>query len=367
MNNTKDAAVIYEDLSTAQKIPIRCITEIEDKRFTEFIVYESYRPSNLKDILDYMKFCVEMRCNLVDKMGEEEEELLELSEASKGIKDYYRTNLQTTLPSGIDQDNILVFDSNFESGNLHRANIVSLKEYNLFLNPDTNTKGNSQWFYFAVTNTTKDSLVKFNILNCTRSVGLFKDGMRPMVFSEQDFIEHKIAWSASTFNVTYNKNNIERKIANGEIRSYFTLSFSYKFKYSSDRVYFAYSRPYTMNSLLHLLKSVLDEMKENASYIKSIEHDLLQKRIKEFIIHNKLDQIKNTGKKHTKDKAINLIHTSSGSVPDIHYSNWITSESINIESKGIIYRQEILCKTFCGLPIILLTITNVKYVLLVII
>ena len=37
----------------------------------------------------------------------------------------------------------LVFDSNFESGNLYWAEAVSLTEYNLFMNVDTNTRGHS--------------------------------------------------------------------------------------------------------------------------------------------------------------------------------------------------------------------------------
>ena len=37
--------------------------------------------------------------------------------------------------------NCLLFDSNFESGNLERAEYVKQTEYNLYLNVDTNTKG----------------------------------------------------------------------------------------------------------------------------------------------------------------------------------------------------------------------------------
>ena len=47
-------------------------------------------------------------------------------------------------------DNLLVFDSKFESGNLRRAIKVSNVEYNLLMENDFNTKGHTQWFYFKV-------------------------------------------------------------------------------------------------------------------------------------------------------------------------------------------------------------------------
>ncbi len=48
------------------------------------------------------------------------------------------------------QDNILIFDSRFECGNLRRAVKVNNVEYNLWLENDVNTKGHTQWFYFKV-------------------------------------------------------------------------------------------------------------------------------------------------------------------------------------------------------------------------
>ena len=51
---------------------------------------------------------------------------------------------------------------------------------------DTNTKGHTQWFYFAVTNTKQGHTVRFNIKNCTKNYSMFRQGMGPMVFSEVD-------------------------------------------------------------------------------------------------------------------------------------------------------------------------------------
>ena len=46
----------------------------------------------------------------------------------------------------------LIFDSNFESGNLDLVLKKKEGEYDLFMRVDTNTKGHHQWFYFSVVN-----------------------------------------------------------------------------------------------------------------------------------------------------------------------------------------------------------------------
>lgn len=63
------------------------------------------------------------------------------------------------------RDETLVFESRFESGNLDLAVKVSDTEYNLLLQNDSLTNGNTLWFYFKVSNTRKGKTVKFNILN----------------------------------------------------------------------------------------------------------------------------------------------------------------------------------------------------------
>jgi len=60
--------------------------------------------------------------------------------------------------------NSIIFDSQFESGNLDLVLKVSESEYNLFLRPDTNTCGHMQWFYFTVKNKQKAKF-RFNICN----------------------------------------------------------------------------------------------------------------------------------------------------------------------------------------------------------
>jgi cytosolic carboxypeptidase protein 2/3 len=70
---------------------------------------------------------------------------------------------------------LLVFDSNFEGGNLDSAYVVNENEYNLLMKVDTNTKGSSFWFYFKVRGVWKSKekedgrIVKFNIINFGKS------------------------------------------------------------------------------------------------------------------------------------------------------------------------------------------------------
>lgn len=47
----------------------------------------------------------------------------------------------------------LNFDSFFEGGNLDMAVKLSDLEYDLYMRPDTNSKGHQSWFYFKVANT----------------------------------------------------------------------------------------------------------------------------------------------------------------------------------------------------------------------
>ena len=65
-------------------------------------------------------------------------------------------------------NDILHFDSIFESGNLLQAEIVNPNEYQLYMQVDTNTRGHQQWFYFRVRNTRADKKYTFRIMNFTK-------------------------------------------------------------------------------------------------------------------------------------------------------------------------------------------------------
>jgi hypothetical protein len=68
------------------------------------------------------------------------------------------------IPKSIDDDT-LIFESRFETGNLRRAIHIHEYEYDLILRPDESPKGHTQWYYFSVANTRKNKQYTFNILN----------------------------------------------------------------------------------------------------------------------------------------------------------------------------------------------------------
>ena len=146
-------------------------------------------------------------------------------------------------------DQTLIFESRFESGNLETVFKLSPTEYNLVLQNDINTKGNTQWFFFNVKNTTKSLKVKFNIINLCKSDSLYNQGMQVLVYSESAEANEQKGWFRNPEPVAYTKNNLKKP--NG--KPYYCISYSYTFNYSQDSVYFAYSHPYTYTDLMSYL------------------------------------------------------------------------------------------------------------------
>ena len=294
------------------EIMIKRINKIYDERYNTKIIYESYKPSNLYLMLDYINFCISFRNILPNRLLFYDPYLdtdmrsifgnsvslieqialpnfIESPNVSTEIKTYYDTEFQSNLPSQLDQTKILIFDSKFECGNLDRVNIISLNEYNLFLNTDTNTYGHTQWFYFSVSNTFMNQEITFHILNCCKSGRLFNEGMNPLVYSEKEYENNETEWMSNTYNVSYIKNDLNKNLSlnsdsNLKISSnYYTLTFSYKFKYNSDKVYFAYSRPYTLGMHFSLLNTIKRKLLRKATKAEFLDDDKLNERIKEFL------------------------------------------------------------------------------------
>lgn len=278
----------------------------------------------------------------------------------------------------------MIFDSNFESGNLHRVNIVSLYEYNLFLNVDTNTKGHSLWFYFAVTNVQTLHKVTFNVLNCTKPAPSFRAEMRPWVFSELEFEESGSEWKSE--GVGWHKRNDIPRNAAGE-KTYYTFSFTYTFKHAGDRVYFAYNRPYTVTMYKNMLKDVRRRVEERARKTVELEDGALQEEIRQFVAGENKKSSKTSrpsvvrkaaGKeepastKQLKDRTIKFPESGLADASTLRryvearreFSyKWLKSENFQVETSDFVYRQETLCRSFGGFPIELITITATPYLL----
>ena len=89
----------------------------------------------------------------------------------------------------------LTFDSMFESGNLDLALQVQPREFNLYLKPDTNTKGYCNWFFFKITRKPDDKgrfprrSYQFNIMNMYKKKILYRNDAKPLASVQE--ILHK--------------------------------------------------------------------------------------------------------------------------------------------------------------------------------
>ena len=126
----------------------------------------------------------------------------------------------------------LVFESRFEGGNLYSAYRVAEQEYNLYLNPDTNSDKHTQWYYFRVSNTMRGASYTFNINNLANKDSQYKYGMRPLMYS----MKKNKGWERCGHNIYYFENHVAKTAEQG---NYNTLSFRVEFDYDDDEVYFA--------------------------------------------------------------------------------------------------------------------------------
>ena len=126
------------------------------------------------------------------------------------------------------------------------AQKVSESEYNLLMQNDINTNGHTQWFYFQVKNTKKNSNIRFNIMNFSKCDSLFNYGMKISVYSQKksESEEKPVAWHKGGDNISYYANGIRKDVVFYS-RSYYSLSFNYKFDHDDDTVFFAYHVPLT--------------------------------------------------------------------------------------------------------------------------
>ncbi|XP_076102521.1 cytosolic carboxypeptidase 1-like isoform X2 [Mytilus galloprovincialis] len=148
--------------------------------------------------------------------------------------------------------NSLRFNAQFECGNLRKAIWVREFEYDLILNPDVNTNHHHQWFYFEVSNMIADIPYRFNIVNCEKLNSQFNFGMKPVMFSVTESIEGRPFWSRVGTDICYYKNHFTRSAqATGGVKgkTYFTATFTVKFKHNKDICYMAYHFPYTYTTL----------------------------------------------------------------------------------------------------------------------
>ncbi|XP_055587039.1 uncharacterized protein LOC129739589 isoform X2 [Uranotaenia lowii] len=174
---------------------------------------------------------------------------------------------QTTAHPNVFDPDDLVFESRFESGNLGRAIKITPTYYELYLRPDMYTNRHTQWFYFRVKNTKAKVVYRFSIINLTKPDSLYKEGMRPLMYSTLDAEYRQIGWQRCGENIAYFRNddngNYHHRPTLGDDddeeyvgNSTFTLSFNIEFRYDGDTVFFAHSYPYTYSDLQDYLMNI---------------------------------------------------------------------------------------------------------------
>lgn len=102
--------IIYEEPALSEKIPIKYHKLTEDKLYNQRVIYESYKPSNFREMQDYMNFILNLRkitpnCIKNKKDNAQTnvppEDLLNCPEVSQEIKNYYNSDLQTQMPKEV--------------------------------------------------------------------------------------------------------------------------------------------------------------------------------------------------------------------------------------------------------------------------
>ena len=159
-------------------------------KYFKYKIYECFKPETLKQTRNYVEFLTTYDPDSNGCTVSEED-------LSPELYSYLSKDMETQLPRHINQKRLLQFDSNFESGNLDSAYLVSEAEYNLLCKVDTNTKGNTYWFYFKVLNWRAGSTVTFNLLNVARDLAPFYSrGMQVLTRTESASGKLKTPWVA---------------------------------------------------------------------------------------------------------------------------------------------------------------------------
>lgn len=125
---------------------------------------------------------------------------------------------------------------------------------------DTNGGSNLQWFFFRVRNPENmTDMIRINIVNFTKGNSLFYYGMKPSIWSLNANKKNQVGWIQGGQNVDYDISPYHEEINKmnpHKPKSYYCMSFDYKFETGNDDVYFSYTVPYSYSQLLSHLRQV---------------------------------------------------------------------------------------------------------------
>jgi len=143
-----------------------------------------------------------------------------------------------------------------------RAIQVGDYEYDLYLQNDVNTRGNTQWYYFAVEDFVPGVEYTFRICNLYKKDSLYNQGMRPVGYSCAAVKEHgegkgvmgedgklheaALGWHRCGSHVCYYATTEDRPSGGGK---FYAVAYKHVFQYARDTFYFAHTHPYTFTNL----------------------------------------------------------------------------------------------------------------------
>lgn len=152
--------------------------------------------------------------------------------------------LTIKMPCPESKPDKLSFDSNFEGGNcdLVKKNLQAADTYDIYLKPDTSTRGHAQWFYFSVT-ASAPIRATFLIRNMCKPQSMFSKGATP--FFSHDNKNWRMLDKADYFESTFLPSEDCRP---QNYRKLNTLRYTYNFS-RHEQVFFSYCPPYTLGKL----------------------------------------------------------------------------------------------------------------------
>lgn len=188
----------------------------------------------------------------------------------------------------------LIFNSKFESGNLDKVSKINENEYNLYIRNDSNTCGKNQWYYFAARNNSGEREIKLNIVNFCKHDSLYTQGQQPIVFRVS---QPEKGWHFMCDSVKYGYSKVNKTLEGR--RTYYSLSFKLTFP-ANETLKFAYSLPYTYSDLLQYLQEIeFEKCVKQEVLCKSLSGvDVPLLTITDFDHHDKKEYIFATGRVH---------------------------------------------------------------------
>ncbi|KRX03220.1 hypothetical protein PPERSA_09280 [Pseudocohnilembus persalinus] len=139
------------------------------------------------------------------------------------------------------------FDSIYDGGNLDAVIQLKEGEYDLFLRPDTNSKGFQNYYNFKIKNGKKGQTIILNICNMCKGKQYYNKGFRPYISSEKSKFRD---WKPGGDNIEYRK--LEGSLYNEQMKleqEYFKLTFSYTFEEDYDTIQIASQPAYNYEQL----------------------------------------------------------------------------------------------------------------------